>query len=346
MLDLNELWATICLDLPEALPFQPSDVDLNKGFISTTKSDDEEPASVDINEREGKEQLRRIEPVYPKDVQAVGIDATSLSLGDLPDGIVGAVRAALVRKPAQAVNHRLELYGPRLVPITNQNKDDLYKSAHRAVHNTQTSFFAPDCIHTLDRIRALLERSIQLKAVSEYKDSLVLLDGSLIAIGTVEEPRASIKKLLEDANGNGNSVIAVSKSTKLTLQSTKKSILSLLDYTDGPCYIGDVRDYFTSRPGSYLARPDSYLGKIYVARLRPFGTVFRVDIPDHTPIDHDEILSQLAGLAGDYGYPEELRLAHMTCIFGHIEQLELQAAAMQLHGLRHKPDVRKNLFPI
>ena len=114
MLDLNELWATICLDLPEALPFQPSDVDLNKGFISTTKSDDEEPASVAINEREGKEQLRRIEPVYPKDVQAVGIDATSLSLGDLPDGIVGAVRAALVRKPAQAVNHRLELYGPRL----------------------------------------------------------------------------------------------------------------------------------------------------------------------------------------------------------------------------------------
>ena len=338
MLDLHELWATICLDLPEALPFQPSDVDLNKGFVSTTKSDVEEPDSVDIDEGEGEEQLRGIDPVYPKDVQIVGIDATSLSLGDLPDGIVGAVRAALVRKPAHASSHRLELYGPRLVPITNQNKDDLYRAAHCAMHRTQASFFAPDCIHTLDRVRALLERSIQLKAVNEYRDSLVLLDGSLIA-STVEEPRASIKKLLEDANENGNSVIAVSKSTKLTLQKTKKSILSLLDCTDGPCYFGDVRDYFTSRP-------ESYLGKIYVVRLRPFGTVFRVDIPDHTPIDHSEILSQLAGLAGDYGYPEELRLAHMKCIFGHIEQLELQAAAMQLHGLRQKPDVRKNLFPI
>jgi len=338
MLDLNELWATIQRDLPDGLPFQPSDVDLNRGFVPTVKSDNEEPAIVDINEKESDERLRAIVPVYPRDVQVVAIDGTGISLGDLPDGIVGAIRAVLVAKPAGSVNHRLELYGPRLVPVTNQNKDEIYRAAHTAVHRTQATFSAPDCVHTLERIRALLERNVQLKAVNEYRDSLVLLDGSLIA-GTIQDPRATIKKLLVDANENTNSVIAVSKSTQLTLQSTKKSILSLLDHTRGACYVGDIRDDFTSKP-------ENYFGKIYVARLTAYGTVFRIDIPDNAPMDHSEIFSQLAGLAGDYGYPEELRLAHMRCIFGFIEQLGLQAAAMRLHGMIHKQNVRKNLFPI
>ncbi len=338
VLDLDELWATIPSDIPEDLPFEPSDVDLNKGFVSAAKIDQEEPAFVDIDEEESDERLRRIVPIYPKDVQVIAIDGSGISLGDLPDGIVGAIRASLVKKSAGSTGHQLELYGPRLVPITNQNKDDLYRAAHSAVHRKQATFSAPDCTHTLERIRALLERSVQLKAVNEYRDSLVLLDGSLIA-GTIQDPRATIRKLLTDADENRNSVVAVSKSTKLTLQNTKKSILSLLDHTNGSCFVGDVRDYFTSKA-------ENYMGNIYVVRLKPFGTVFRIDIPDNTALDHGDILSQLAGLAGDYGYPEELRLAHMTCIFGFIEQLELQAAAMRLHGLRQKPDVRKNLFPL
>jgi hypothetical protein len=51
-------------------------------------------------------------------------------------------------------------------------------------------------------------------------------------------------------------------------------------------------------------------------------------------------------LAGDYGYPEELKLAHMTCVLSSIEIIELQSAAIMLHGLSMKEELRPKIFPL
>jgi hypothetical protein len=174
--------------------------------------------------------------------------------------------------------------------------------------------------------------------VQNSRDSLILLDGSLIG-GTIGDPMFVLRKILSDATANGNTLVAISKSTGLTLQRTMRNILSLLDGVQGPCYIGNIKKHITQDI-------DRYFGEIYVAKLTTLGEPFRIDIPKDSPVPHDEVFAQVAGLAGDYGYPEELRLAHMTCVLSSIEILELQAAAIALHGLSMKEELRAKIFPL
>ncbi|MGZ7129284.1 MAG: hypothetical protein ACXVIS_09670, partial [Halobacteriota archaeon] len=105
------------------------------------------------------------------------------------------------------------------------------------------------------------------------------------------------------------------------------------------CYVGDLREHITQQK-------DRYVGCVYVGRLAPQGEAFRFDIPEDTVLPHDTIFSMMSGLSGEHGYPEALKLAHMTSVFSSIEVLELQAAAIKLHGLELKDNVRRKLFPM
>jgi hypothetical protein len=338
MLEIDRFASTICGKIPEGLTFQPSDTSLTDYFPSMPKRDEEEITLVTIGERDDWIKPQKIAPRYPEGTQVIAIDSTSITLGQLPDGLVGAVRASIVVKPAGSTNRSLERYGPYLVPVTNQNKDHIYRSAFKAAYGRDTDAHAPDCYMTLDRVRNFLERYIQLEIVKCYKDSIILIDGSLIG-GTVGDPEFVVKKIVADATSNRNSIVAISKSTRLTLQQTQKSILSLLEDVPGPCCIGNVKSHITQDASKYH-------GHVYVARLTPLGEPFRIDVPEGTPIPHPEIFSHVAGLAGDYGYPEELKLAHMTCVLSSIEIIELQSAAIVLHGLSLKEELRPKIFPL
>jgi hypothetical protein len=337
MLEMEKLLSAMCNKLPGGLTFEPSDTDLNDCFPATPKGDEEEITSIDVKQPE-KMKAISIAPKYPIETRIIAIDSTNFTLGQIPDGLVGAVRASIVTKAPGATSHSLEKYGPYLVPITSQNKDLIYRNTYHAIHGKETDASAPDCLKTLDRIRNFLERYIQAGVVRNCRNSLVLIDGSLIG-GTVGDPGFVLRKIMTDAASNGNSIVAISKYTGLTLQNTQKSILSLLDATPGPCYIGDIKKHISQNS-------DRYFGDIYVARLTPLGEPFRVDIPPNAPLSHDEIFVQVAGLAGDYGYPEELKLAHMTCVLSSIEIMELQSAAIVLHGLNMKEDLRPKIFPL
>jgi len=338
MFEIDSIIATICGKIPEGLAFELSDTDLTEYFVSTVKGESEGVTFVDLTEQEKWKEARSIVPKYPIDAQVVAIDTTNFTLGQVPDGVVGAVRASVITKPVGKTGHNLELYGPYLSPITNQNKDLVYRTTYKAVYGKETTAHAPDCLKTLDRIRNLLERYIQLEVAKNCRNNLILVDGSLIS-GTVGDPTFIMKKIIADSNVNNNSIVAISKSTGLTLQQSQRNILSLLDGVNGPCCIGGIKNHITQKP-------ERYLGDIYVAKLTPRGEPFRVDMPQNTPISHDEILSKIAGLAGDYGYPEELRLAHMTCVLSSIEIVELQSAAIVLHGLTMKEELRPKIFPL
>jgi hypothetical protein len=338
MLEVDKVVSAICGKIPGGLAFEPSDVNLTDYFVSTTKGEGEEVAFVSDEQQEEWAKTHLISPKYPIESQVLAIDSTSFTLGQLPDGLVGAVRASIIIKPAGKTGYSLEQYGPYLVPITNQNKDLLYRTMHKAVYGKETQIHAPDCLKTLDRVRNLFERHLQLEVAKNYSNSLILIDGSLIG-GTVADPRFAMRKIIMNSISSGNSIVAISKSTGLILQQTKKNILSLLDNVRGPCYIGGVKDHITQEKKRYL-------GHIYVARLTPLGEPFRVDMPESTPIPHSEIFTKVAGLAGDYGYPEELRLAHMTCVLSSIEIVELQSAAIVLHGLTMKEELRPKIFPL
>jgi hypothetical protein len=259
-------------------------------------------------------------------------------LGHIPDGVVGAIRASVIVKPAGSTFHRLERYGPYLIPITNQNMDPLYGDLSKAVYGKEMGSIGLNCLRMMYAIRNFLERYIQFEVVRTYRDSLILFDGGL-TIGAVYSPEFFMRKLLDLAAKNSNSIAAISKSTGLVLRRTHRNILSLLEGIYGPCYIGGIKNLISKKK-------DRYMGEIYVAKLTPLGEPFKVDLPENAPMEPHETFSSLAGLAGEYGYPEELKLAHMTCILGSLEIIELQALAIDLYGLSLKEDIRKKLFPL
>jgi hypothetical protein len=336
MLQMDDILSALQGDVREHLTFEPSTVDLAECFVSPSKSDEDDADIVYIEGQENWTRVQRIASVYPADTEVIAIDSTSFQLGQLPEGLVGAVRASVIIRPAGEVNRHLQLYGPYLFPLTNQNKDACYGRLYEVVHKKQSPDRAPDLTRIINRIRALIERAIQLKVMSAHKNSLILLDGSLIA-STVGDPRSTIQRLVDEAALNQNSIVALSKSTRLTLQNSKRSITSLLDNSTGPCFVGGIKEHI-------IQQIEKYVGDIYVARLTSLGHIFRIDIPLNTAVSHGDIFAQIAGLAGEHGYPEELRLAHMTCVLSCIEILELQAAAMQLFGLTLEENLRQELF--
>jgi hypothetical protein len=337
MIEIDHFVKAVCNKIPQGLTFQPSDTNLTEYFRETRKTDEEENSPITLTETE-KRQPTSIHPKYPLNTQVIAVDSTLFTLGQIPDGLVGAVRASIITKAPGKTSHSLEKYGPYMVPITNQNKETVYKNTFKTIYGKENESTPPDCYKTIEHVRSWLERYIQTQIVQNSRDSLILLDGSLIG-GTIGDPMFVLRKILSDATANGNTLVAISKSTGLTLQRTMRNILSLLDGVQGPCYIGNIKKHITQDI-------DRYFGEIYVAKLTTLGEPFRIDIPKDSPVPHDEVFAQVAGLAGDYGYPEELRLAHMTCVLSSIEILELQAAAIALHGLSMKEELRAKIFPL
>lgn len=335
---MDKVVSTLCRRLPGGTAFQPSDINLTDYFVAPTEEEEEDLGLVEMEEWGESAEVTPLNPRYPLEANVVAIDSTSLTLGYIPDGIIGGIRASVIIKPPGTAARRLERYGPYLIPITNQNKEAIYRALSMAVYGQETRSYAPDCIKTLDRVRNLLERHIQFEVAKGYEESLILLDGSLIG-RTIADPTSFVKKIMDRAAGNRNPIVGVSKSTGLTLRHSLRSILSLLDGVRGPCYVGGVKDRISQNR-------DRYLGDIYVAKLTPLGEPFRIDIPPNTIVPHEDILGQVAGLAGDYGYPEELKLAHMMGVFSSLEVIELQAAAIGLHGLTTKEDLRRRIFPL
>jgi hypothetical protein len=83
-----------------------------------------------------------------------------------------------------------------------------------------------------------------------------------------------------------------------------------------------------------------------VVELLSQGEPFRIDIDPNASLPSSEILELVAGVSGDYGYPEELKLAHSTCILSSLEILECQSAAVESSSMGIEEDLRKKLFPL
>jgi len=339
MTEIETIESILTTKLSAGTVFEPSSVLLEESFVSSQKGTDVEEGENLVDEQWQTGPARKpLIPRYPKDIQVAAIDSTSLILGHVADGILGAIRASVVTKPANESKRKLMRYGPYIVKVTEQERESRYEQLYRAVYGVETHYHPPDLIATLDQSRNLLERYLQQQTVNECKNSLILIDGSLAAAAVVR-PSSFAEKLVRDAARNGNSVVSISKTTRLLLERSRKNILSLVEGVTGPCFVGGLRERIKQNQ-------DRYVGQIYVAKFTPLGEPFRVDLPENTPIPHDELLSLVSGLAGDYGYPEELRLAHMTCVLSAIEVLELQSAAILSYGLVMKEELRARLFPL
>ena len=332
MLHVEKLTGVLKHPYEKGMEFKPNDVDLNHFFLPVvSEKESEEHLTLRPN---AQLTVKEMKPAPPEG-SVVAIDSTSITLGHVQDGVVGAVRAALIRREPDKRNFIVERYGPYLFAPTNQNKQALYDGMRHSIFKKTKKALAPNYVKMIDRARGFLEKLLQLEAAKTFSKSLLLYDGSLIG-GTVDSPKQFVREVLDYAAARGNSIVAISKHTGLSLEPTKRSILSVLDGVYGPCY-AEVKPYISQRK-------ERYLGNIYGCKFTHQGEPFRVDIPDNSPSKHVLILSQVSGLAGDYGYPEELKMAHVLCILSSIEVLELQSAATRIYGMEMKEDIRKKIF--
>jgi hypothetical protein len=337
MFNVSDIVEAVCGRTPKDRGFEPTDVQLSDSTVTTRKADEDAAGSVSF--RGGsRPPVKPIHPGFPLDRRVVAIDSTSAVLGYVPEGLVGAIRASVILKPEGKTQHKMERYGPYLAVVTNNDKDEQYSNACELVYGEPIRAKAPDLRKTLDRLRNLFERYLQFQAVQSYSDALLLIDGSLLA-GAVADPMFVVKDLVREAQRHRNALVALSKSTTLTMKESRLSILSLLDGVPGACYVGDLRPHLTQERSRYI-------GCVYVGRLTPNGEAFRFDIPDDASVAHESLFSMLGGLSGEHGYPEELKLAHMTSVLSAISVIELQAAAINLHGLEMKQSVHRRLFPM
>lgn len=323
-------------DLQTGIAFKPSEIELNSFLVETPK-ETQEPGEVVVTE-ESSPDFQSFSREDGSKTNVVATDSTSFILGYIPDGVVGVVRVSVVTNHDHSNNRSLQLYGPYLIAVNTVNNDIMHKKLNKTIFAKEEEVKAPAPIRMIERVRGFLENYVQMQLACNLANSVLLFDGSLIG-GTVDTPIDFRRRLIASAKGRMNSIMAISKHTNLTLSKSRRNILSLLEGVDGPVFVGGIKDKISQDRANYL-------GDIYISRFSPNGEAFRVDIPPESHIAHEKLFSIVSSMCGEYGYPEELKLAHMCCVHSSLELLELQAAAIGIHGMTIKEDLRKKIFPL
>ena len=293
---------------------------------------------LDLSRLQSMSTMKRttIQPV--KDViPIVACDASSVKVGETETGMLFAIRAVAVwRRPDKL---QFKRWGPLLFHVPNSDgQSDAWPD-----DGSPRSFggFSVKTLRILTRLRNHVERWVQEALCNAVRDGVILFDGSLTA-GTPDNPAGRVSKILATARSNNSIVIALSKSTQLTVGG--KNIMALFD-REKTANLIDITEIVEQE---YPAYPVRFLGRVGVVKLAQDGFLFRVDIDKDS--SEEEGIRSLGKLAGTdvafHGYPESLRIAHIFSTFTSNEILAIQRFIAMNHGisLQSKPSLRRSLF--
>jgi hypothetical protein len=303
--------------------------------FAVTQFDGAEGPALNIDDRASAGNVVMLEPISTER-PVVAIDTSTVRLGELEDGMLCAVRGAVVT--LEAKNYCYLRYGPFVFSL-DYNGPVASKSLEKL---GLTPFPGdPNVDNLLKRVRNVLERWLQFSVSSSVKDAFVLIDGSLTA-GTPDNPSRELERILEVARRSGSVMIAISKKTRLRIRN--KALTDILENETTPCLI-DVDTAVTEQFPPYPVR---FLGRVFVAKLARSGLPFRTDVDRQIP--PAIAVNEFARLAGtdivDQGYPETLRMAHILSTFTATDVLAMQAFAESQFGLEMTPklSLRRSLF--
>ena len=160
------------------------------------------------------------------------VDVGMVKLGETPQGVVIALRGALVVDAPSGSAIRRYYSGPlylnnarkaeTLFALGRQlSQDDYYVEVDRADPDRPQPIRMRDGVadnarHYADRFRSWFERRIQADACVAVQDGTVCFDSSL-TLSTRDCPNAYLRGLVTRAHGRGNSVVAVSKMSELEI---------------------------------------------------------------------------------------------------------------------------------
>ncbi|HZY47329.1 MAG TPA: DNA double-strand break repair nuclease NurA [Candidatus Bathyarchaeia archaeon] len=277
-------------------------------------------------------------PINPsrENVTIAACDASSVKIGETETGMIFAIRAVAVwRLPDRVAFTR---WGPLLFHIPNS---DGQQERYRDDESRAFGGLSVKTLRVLTKLRNHVERWVQEELAISVKDGIVLLDGSLTA-GTPDNPSSRVQRILSTARKNDSIVVALSKSTQLTVGG--KNILGFSDAEKIP-HIIDITSIVESE---YPPYPIRFLGRVCVSKLSPDGFLFRTDID--RDVDDESSLKALGRVAGTdvifHGYPETLRIAHIFSTFTANEILAVQRFVASNHrvNLQARPSLRRSLF--
>lgn len=263
------------------------------------------------------------------------VDCGIVRLGETENGLVIALRAALVIDDGE--NSSVKLF--RTGPIYLRNIDKPQVLFQIGSHLGRPDFFVDvdnsdrenpvptsvksgvaDNSHQYgDRLRNWFERLIQRIAVSSIENGIVLFDGAL-TLRTRDTPNVYLQSLDRLAKQNNNSIIAISKQSLL-----------LIDSRPIPFWLNDNPNrtcYRLLTPQLRRERAERILGNIYAARFSVLGPTFRMDVSVSNSQFDDEAISQLyCSTLMRGGYPDILVRAHTYSYFTSPDVIQLQAQA-------------------
>ena len=314
--------------------FQPRGVYLPEFGLENEA--DVEPA-IKVETVNMKPMPTRIEPISGG-APIIAVDVSSTKVGETGNGIICALRGALVLKDERLYHY--VRYGPLAFHVTDQTQESLSKRLGFQQFRIANPSTTP-ATYVLSRLRNILERWTQRLVCSTFKNSIMLFDGSLTA-GTPDNPVKRMSSILDIAKDNGNVVLAFSKATKLCVAGQR--ITNLLDEATPPCVL-DIDPFVVLQ---FPSNPIQLLGRVHVAKLASGGFTFRLDVDREVP---QEIALEAVGklVGGDLvvqGYPESLRLAHILSTFTANEVIAIQRFVTQQYGLQMVPQfsLRRSLF--
>ncbi len=269
-------------------------------------------------------------------VEIAACDASSVKIGETETGMIFAIRAVAVwRHPDKILFTR---WGPLLFHIPNSDgQPDRIRDDDSKVFGG----LSVKTLRVLTRLRNHVERWAQEVLSNTVKNGIILFDGSLTA-GTPDNPASRVNRILSTSRANDSIVLALSKSTQLTVGG--KNILGFFDGDKVPHLI-DITPIVETE---YPAYPVRFLGRVCVVKFSENGFLFRLDIDREA--DEQAALQALGRVAGGdvifHGYPETLRIAHIYSTFTANEILAIQRFVAATHRvyLQARPSLRRSLF--
>jgi len=278
-------------------------------------------------------------PLKPvkEETKVVAIDVSSIKIGETNEGILCAIRGAIIWKEKD--RYKYLRIGPFPLHVTEENKTEIYHLLRQHSLGLPTEpLNHSNLINMPIKLGNLLESWIKMEISCTSQNSIILWDGSLTTSPN-DNPTKTIMQILEIARNRLNTVLAFSKTTHIRLLGHQ---ITDLNGHCKPPYLLQINGFPTT------AGPIHFLGDIYVAKLANNRYSFRLDI-DREAMPEQQIEAVQRLLGNDmlfYGYPETLRLAHIYSTFTATEVIGIQRFITKQCKIKmiNRPNIRRILF--
>ena len=241
--------------------------------------------------------------VYPiSDSRIVAaVDSSCIRIAETDEGALYAAKCgvAFASTGKPLLHFRI---GPMLFYLS-ENGLDSSRIDHKIA---RLVLFDSDLAKRLIRVR--VERSVQINLARHIEGGIILIDGSLRS-SRLEEGDQSLGTLVEECSLNRNSLIGLSKSTRLKILS--RLAVALRDIREPVCI--DVGIIVKSMMKGLV-------GDNYLVKLSSTGPALRADLLDQ---DNHGLAGLIRNDSIAGGYPDSLRLAHHISTFSRTECMSL-----------------------